>query len=809
MDVTLPDGQVVKGVPDGTSRFDLASKLKSKGMNVPDEWLTPRSVREVHQQDEARNPLTKLQNNVTRAVGGPALSMAASAAGSTVGALEGIVKGAGAGAASLVQGEGLSRARTAFVDEAAENIQHRQAQFAHTPDSDIERTATGLVQKPFEKLAHGADVAGEFTSRVTGSPAAGALVNTAIQAAPALIGKGVSAARGAIGRAGRGTAPPGGAPPGSPLAGAPPAAPAPELSASGAPRAPMSDLGAGESAAPVAPRGTPPQGPAGAPGAAQPSPATATPPPGPATAGGTPGGPKVGPSILPEQTARAQAYAERIGLDWAGLGAGTRAALENIAHDSGALDRLNPSQVKRQAFLEGQRIPVPATRSQLTLDTVDARREAIAARTSEGQRIRDVDIRANAAVQGNLEALRGRVGGLKGGLHEAVDADGNPAATPSIRRETPAPTQVGGAFQGALREKLKWSKKGYEALYKKAEATEPDAQAGLKPVTDLLNENPDIQHIGWVQSWMSKARGAKARSAGAAPEDIDLSQVSLKELNDLRKLAVKNQAAGGTAGHYAGEVKRAVDAAMQDVPEGAKAWKEAIGSFRRHQEEFSDQAAVKRLVGNKKGGDRATPLERTWNKVAKGSVEEIRQIKRSALTGGTPQLRAQGRAAWRQVRAETVNRILEDARQVVATDETERQILTAAALNRTIKNIPRENLEEIIGVKNTRELYGILRARKLTKGRTTESGTVPNILVMVEKALGHIPGVGGIARGAVSGVSKLHEWGKAGRDTDAALTTPLQQAGEQVARTPAGRARQRQQQYRDIESTGPTLGDLP
>lgn len=41
MDVTLPDGTVIKGVPDGTSRQQLAEKLKSKGMNVPDSWLAP------------------------------------------------------------------------------------------------------------------------------------------------------------------------------------------------------------------------------------------------------------------------------------------------------------------------------------------------------------------------------------------------------------------------------------------------------------------------------------------------------------------------------------------------------------------------------------------------------------------------------------------------------------------------------------------------------------------------------------------------------------------------------------------------
>lgn len=39
MDVRLPDGTVIQGVPDGTTKADLAAKLKSNGMAVPAEWL--------------------------------------------------------------------------------------------------------------------------------------------------------------------------------------------------------------------------------------------------------------------------------------------------------------------------------------------------------------------------------------------------------------------------------------------------------------------------------------------------------------------------------------------------------------------------------------------------------------------------------------------------------------------------------------------------------------------------------------------------------------------------------------------------
>ncbi len=39
MDVRMPDGTIIKGVPDGTTKADLAQKLQKSGMAVPADWL--------------------------------------------------------------------------------------------------------------------------------------------------------------------------------------------------------------------------------------------------------------------------------------------------------------------------------------------------------------------------------------------------------------------------------------------------------------------------------------------------------------------------------------------------------------------------------------------------------------------------------------------------------------------------------------------------------------------------------------------------------------------------------------------------
>lgn len=56
MDVQLPDGTTVKGVPDGISKAELATKLKANGMNVPDSWMGAASAPTV---DERGIPFEK------------------------------------------------------------------------------------------------------------------------------------------------------------------------------------------------------------------------------------------------------------------------------------------------------------------------------------------------------------------------------------------------------------------------------------------------------------------------------------------------------------------------------------------------------------------------------------------------------------------------------------------------------------------------------------------------------------------------------------------------------------------------------
>lgn len=76
--------------------------------------------------------------------------------------------------------------------QGADFVRKVQEATTYQPRTPLGRKMVEVATYPFEKLAEGADIVGGKVTDVTGSPAAGATVNTAIQAAPALLGKIVS-----------------------------------------------------------------------------------------------------------------------------------------------------------------------------------------------------------------------------------------------------------------------------------------------------------------------------------------------------------------------------------------------------------------------------------------------------------------------------------------------------------------------------------------------------------------------------------------------------------------------------------------
>lgn len=606
-------------------------------------------------------------------------------------------------------------------------IESVQGGLTYQPRTRAGQVATSVASYPFEKLAQGADWLGQQAADVTGSPAVGAAVNTATQMlAPTVLFKGAKGikVRPNVNR------------------GAP---------AVDTPVAPGK-------AAPAATAAAPAQRPARLEGVSPADQAVeyvapdlvleqATRPASAKTAPTTPA-----PQVDPAALARAQDLTRSVGVDWSSLPREVQATLTNIAKDARNLESLDRDALARQLQLQSLPKPIPATRGQITRDPVQLRNEGNVSATNAGAPIREIYLDQNQAILDNLDILKGKVANRT-----------KPAETPE---------QVGLSVQDqALREKLKLSKAQVSEKYKAAEtAGELGAKVSPARLIKTIRGTPDRTHFGWVESWLKNMEVENGTA---------INKLSLRELEDLRQAAVARAMDGGTEGFYAGKIISAIDQMTEGA--GGKLYKEARAARRAQALEFEETGAIARLVENKSRTDRATALEDTWRKtVIGGSIEDLRNVKRSLLTGGDSKTRNAGKRAWRDIKAQTIQHIQNEATKGVALNERGQPNVTPAAMKRAIDSIGREKLDEIFGPNTALRVYNLLDATRTVKtvppAGHAGSSTASNILAFLERGLNKVPFVGDVAAGTIRAGVQLKQMGEAGRITREAQRSPLQDA---------------------------------
>lgn len=730
MDVQLPDGSTLAGIPDGTTKGQIAEKLKASGHAVPDDWLKPQG-----KQPGEGYTLGEHADIAAGLAGGAAMSMlgGVAKAGAYVAKATGADKLLGTDKIDPArEGDWFDKNAYQPRTKAGKAVLGDFAKGMQAYEDWTERQGQGATDAVLAAKRGGAEIA-----KALGAPQSvvdfiethgeqlaagtGAALKTGLNALPLVAGSALKLPKGAAG-AGE-------------LAEAPKAAPP-----TAAPAAPVENL----TLSPSAPRAAPGASPSPvAPPAAPLEVAPAVPRGTPSNIGEGPAPPPAAPPATPQ--ARAQAYArDRLGVAWDDLAERTQRKLELVAKSARGLDGLNPEAVKRQAKLEGLRVPIKTTAGRLTRDDAQLIKEEGAAGTNAGRSIRETDIVANRDLRRNVEVLIDRLRGV--GASRAGAVRGEKLGEVIAGRDAESP--------GILTKRERVSEANVNRLYKTARETNPDVTASSQSIQDLAKVNPAIQHLNWVPAWFKKAAAAEGVEA--------IEQVKLKDLQDLRTQAVGIAKAGGPDGFHAGQVIEAIDKTMEEAPETAAAWKTAQKAFREHKQEFTNRQAIARLVetkGGAYGSDPKTALEDVWKVSIKNArIEEVRQLKRSLLSGSDPATRLQGKQALRSLRAATAQNLLDEITKGVSTNEAGEANITADSINRWIKGIGQdstveggvEKLEAVFGRKATRELMDIREAAQITKTapttRVSGSNTFQNILNWMEDT-----GLGGLVKNVGGG----------------------------------------------------------
>lgn len=476
---------------------------------------------------------------------------------------------------------------------------------------------------------------------------------------------------------------------------------------------------------------------------------------------------------------RAQAYvASRTGLDWGSLSAEFKARLENIAKDATALDKLDPKAVERQGRLASLPKPITnPTKGQLTRDPLQQRTEQLVKATESGKELRDLDVQQNKDLLENLDILKGRAQGTG-------KAEG--------------PLQTGQSVQGALRSRYAGAQAKVRKLYREAEkAGELQGPVNIDRLVEYLKNSDDPAEVAYVRSRLAGLKAIKEETNGGITVESNR-PLTLSELEGIRRAAVAKGKSGGTAAHYASEVKDVIDQITDGS--GGEKYKAARAARKALGDEFERTSAISRLVKNRKlSKDRATALEDTWHKtVINGSLEDITKVRRSLLAGGE-----KGRAAWGDVRAATVDYLKDKATggRMGLRNESGDLHATWGALKRAYQDIGEDKLKFILGEKDAATLKNIVDAAQdlKTEAPTGVKGspTMDKLLTFLDR-IGRVPGLGRateLAGGVAKGVSKVAEIGKTGREIRAAKKTPLDEAEE------SARARKRHT-LRDLTPAG-------
>ena len=773
MDVTLPDGTLVQGIPDGTTKSQIASKMKAAGHAVPDEWLAPSATKAA--QPFSAGETADVAASLATGAGASILGGISKAGGYLKQAAGYGAPGENVAAEGDKLAEGLTWApKTERGKAVMADIGKGLQAFEDWTDKmgDKERAAMlaagdklGDVAKRLGAPKSVVDFIDEHKAAASGF--VGAAMKTGLNAFPMALGGEALKMRGRAPEAPL----PAETPPGSPSVAPAAASSAPLTLEADQPRAAPAPPAPPTAAPATAPLETAPAVPRGTPNTS--------------LEGSTPPSPQVSPQ------ARAQAYVrDRLGLAWAALADRRKQKLTAVAKDAGALERLNPDAVKRQAHLEREgagRVPIATTAGKLERDNAQLLREQGAAATPSGRSIVETDVKANRDLRRNIETLVERWRGV--GTSRATATSREQVGKAVAGREEGAP--------GALTLKQRKAKAATSAAYKSARETEPNATVPADPMYDMVRGNPEIlnpqvQHVAWLQSWLKRAGIEKVEEVAGEGGETEVKTVrrpvKLKELEDLRQKAVKMAGSPGADGYYAGEVIKTIDQMYEAIPDSAKAWKAAREAHKTERAEFANQGAIERLVGTKGGRfgtDPKTDLENVWKEAYKNaSLEEVRQLKRSLLSGDA-ETRVAGKKALRELRAETGRDMLREITKGVSTNTAGETNITAEAINTWIKGMGGgtveggiEKLNVLVGKRAANELMKIREDAQITKTeptvRNVGSNTFQKILNwMDDTGLGKLTKAvgGGPLLHAAEFVHKHHEAGKAVKSATESATS--------------------------------------
>jgi hypothetical protein len=469
--------------------------------------------------------------------------------------------------------------------------------------------------------------------------------------------------------------------------------------------------------------------------------------------------------------AKAQALVEQKfpGVDWQAVPGDVRQQLTKMAEDSSSFQAMTPEALARAAEMKALPVPIEGTKGQLTKDFMQNQFERETAKTGPGAALREMTNKQNAQIYENFDSFVDQTGGRL----KAPSELGRSVVDPLIKKAENAKSRITELYDVAKRE---------------GQMQEP---VSVDSLVDYVNKNyPSARNAPIINTVGDELQRLGAAAVDDSGQLVATKQLSLNDMEEVRKLINKNYGSSATNDRFGGEAKSIIDQITEG--KGGNLYQAARAARAKYAAEFENQGAISKLLGTKAGTtDRAVAYEDVWNKaVLNGSRDDLLNLRRSLMTGGAKG----GDQAWRDIRAATVDYLKQEASKNMQVDELGNRVVSPAGLSNAMKSIGPEKLDVLFGKEaadKLRNLQSVVETLKIAPpGSVNTSGTSSAILNAFDRILNMLPVGGNLAKGAVNMARRAADEGAAAAKVNEALN-PIEIIGQSAAAEAQKRASQK------------------
>lgn len=383
----------------------------------------------------------------------------------------------------------------------------------------------------------------------------------------------------------------------------------------------------------------------------------------------------------------------------------------------------------RQALSQDLPYPVQLTEGQMTRDPAQLKFEVETAKNAElGAPLRQRQEEQHQVMQHNLDAFIDMTGAQATNMREA-----------------------GLSVDKALQKQLEATKNKVRVAYAKADKSEEaqypvDLSQPVKngedslSVLDYLNSQPNLKStpiIADAKSIAVKLGIAKEDGAGNLIPD----HPTVKQMETWRSELNQNTNAEAPNIRQTAILKNMIDQHVEPV--AGQLYKAARLERKKMADHWENRSIIKDLTLNKTGtDDRRVALEDIQKRIIHdGSLDDLRVAKRTLLTSGE-----EGKQAWRDIQGQTLQEIKNAATAGVAPDGQGNQMVSAAALNKSIKRLDDAGkLDYIFGQQGAEKLRAINEISKTlfttpTSAAINHSNTAATLAAAMDIAMSGLSG---------------------------------------------------------------------